>query len=58
MSIQLGSIAPDFTQESTEGTIRFRGEDIAGCGGFIKWSRFRDGQESGCRDHTIETTKG
>jgi len=23
MSIQLGSIAPDFTQESTEGTIRF-----------------------------------
>ena len=23
MSIQLGSIAPDFTQESTEGTIHF-----------------------------------
>jgi alkyl hydroperoxide reductase subunit AhpC len=23
MSIQLGDIAPDFTQESTEGTIKF-----------------------------------
>ena len=24
MAIQLGDIAPDFTAESTEGTIRFR----------------------------------